>query len=67
MLEPGLRLFVDFAPVGDARHIDRLSVVVNLVHGSVITDADAPFVITTLKLFGSPAAEECLLDLRGAA
>jgi hypothetical protein len=46
-------LLVDFAPVCNARYIDRLGGVVDFVHGPVITDANPPFAIPAFELLAA--------------
>ena len=46
-------LFVDLTPVRNARNVNRSSRVVDLIHDSVITDANTPLLIAAFQLLAS--------------
>jgi hypothetical protein len=47
------RLFVDLAPMGYPRHVDRSRRVVNDVHNPVVTNPNPPFVVAALEFLGT--------------
>ena len=48
-----LRLFVDFAPMSNSRHIDGSSSIINLIHNSVVTYPNTPLFVAALELLAA--------------
>jgi hypothetical protein len=52
-------LFLDIAPMSNARHIYAFGSIVDDIDNPVITNADSPFVIAALEFLATGRARRC--------